>query len=156
MKVDSRIRQRNLGYCSRTSSSGSRAMCGAGRSSVLSRFMHPHQYVVTIDQCGVNINEAEGDSRSASVERPYLSRQHILARLGRGSARKTKRRTSVATEVRLAKLETGTLNLEGTATAAGGLHLRVVELEAGTFQRLDKVDFGAIEVQQAGLIHEDP
>src|ERR1019366_5723536 len=46
MKVASRIRQRNFGYSSRTRSSGSRATCGAGCSSLLSRFMHTHQYVV--------------------------------------------------------------------------------------------------------------
>jgi len=51
------------------------------------------------------------------------------------------------TEGRLAKLgEPVRLDLERTAATAGGLHLRVVELEAGTFQRLDEIHFGAIQV----------
>src|ERR1019366_8701704 len=47
------------------------------------------------------------------------------------------------------------LDLERAAAAAGGFHLRVVELEAGTFQRLHEIDLGAIQIQQAGLVHED-
>src|SRR3954468_9137651 len=47
-----------------------------------------------------------------------------------------------------------TLNLERAAAAAGRLHLGIAELEARAFQRLDEIDFGAIQVQQAGLIDE--
>src|ERR1043166_9383122 len=47
------------------------------------------------------------------------------------------------------------LDLERTAAAAGRLHLRVVELEARAFERLDVIHFGAIQVQHAGLIYED-
>ena len=38
------------------------------------------------------------------------------------------------------------LDLERASAAAGGFHLRVAELETGTFERLDVVHFGAIEV----------
>src|SRR5581483_11979145 len=47
------------------------------------------------------------------------------------------------------------LNVEGAAAAAGGFYVRVAELEARAFERLDIVDFGAIEVQHAGLIYEN-
>lgn len=38
------------------------------------------------------------------------------------------------------------LDLEGTAAAARGFHVRIIELEPGTFEGLDIVDFSAIEV----------
>src|SRR5579883_101345 len=47
------------------------------------------------------------------------------------------------------------LYLERAAAAAGGLHVGVVELEAGTLQSFHIVDLGAVEVEQAGLIHKD-
>lgn len=46
------------------------------------------------------------------------------------------------------------LGAERAAAAAGGLHVRIVELKAGTFQRFDVVDFGAFQIQQAGLVDE--
>jgi len=46
------------------------------------------------------------------------------------------------------------LYAEGTAAAAGRLDVRVRELEPGAFQRLDVIHFCAIEIEQAGLVHE--
>lgn len=36
------------------------------------------------------------------------------------------------------------LDLEGTAAAAGGFHLRIVKLEPGAFQRLYVIDFRTV------------
>ena len=47
------------------------------------------------------------------------------------------------------------LDGERAAAAAGALDVGIIELETGAFQRLDEIDFGAVEVQQAGLVHED-
>ena len=49
----------------------------------------------------------------------------------------------------------GVLDLERTAAAAGGLHLGIVEFESLAFQRLDVIYFGAIEIEEAGLVHEN-
>src|SRR5579862_4927538 len=46
------------------------------------------------------------------------------------------------------------LDAEGTAAAAGRLHLRIIEFETGAFQCLDVIDLGAIKIKQAGLIDE--
>ena len=46
------------------------------------------------------------------------------------------------------------LDAKGTAAAAGRLYVRIIELEPGTFERLDVIHFGAIQVQHAGLIDE--
>src|ERR1039457_4964789 len=72
MKVDSRIRQRNFGYSSRTRSSGRRATCGAGCSSLLSRFMHTHQYVVqyTITRFQGQSAQRTSAQRNATWQRP--------------------------------------------------------------------------------------
>ena len=45
-----------------------------------------------------------------------------------------------------------TLNAEGAAAAAGALDIGIVELEAGTFERLDVVDFNAIKIHGAHLV----
>src|ERR1039458_5730777 len=82
MKVDSRIRQRNFGYSSRTRSSGSRATCGAGCSSLLSRFMRTHQYVVQY-----TITRFQG--QSAQRHQPS---GHPRSGMPLGSARPTRRR----------------------------------------------------------------
>lgn len=47
------------------------------------------------------------------------------------------------------------LSAEGTAAAASGFDIRIVELETRAFQGLDEVHFRSIQIQQAGLIHED-
>src|ERR1051326_1195465 len=47
------------------------------------------------------------------------------------------------------------LDAERTATAAGALHVRVIEFEPGAFQRLDVVYFGAVQIEQAGLVDEN-
>src|SRR5664279_2234805 len=47
------------------------------------------------------------------------------------------------------------LYLERTAAAAGGLHLGIIELEAGTFQSLDEIHFRTVQVKQTGLVHKD-
>src|SRR5215469_14670519 len=44
---------------------------------------------------------------------------------------------------------------ERAAAAAGGLHVRVIELEAGAFEGLDIVDFHALEIHRAHLIDGD-
>src|SRR5579884_1351615 len=46
------------------------------------------------------------------------------------------------------------LGVERTAAPARALHVGVVELEAGAFHGLDVIDFGAIQIQHAGLIDE--
>jgi hypothetical protein len=45
------------------------------------------------------------------------------------------------------------LNAKRAAAAAGALHVGVVELEAGAFDRLDVVDLDAFEVHRTHLIH---
>src|SRR5882724_2914674 len=45
------------------------------------------------------------------------------------------------------------LNAERAAAPAGALHVRVVELEPGAFDRLDIVDFHAFQVHRAHLVH---
>jgi hypothetical protein len=51
--------------------------------------------------------------------------------------------------------ERESLDAEGAAAAAGGLDVRVVELEAGAFDALDVVNGDAIEIHFAHLVHED-
>src|SRR5262245_51459321 len=45
------------------------------------------------------------------------------------------------------------LRLERATAAAGGLHMRIIELEARSLERLHVVDLGAVQVQHARLIH---
>src|SRR5262244_2748197 len=45
------------------------------------------------------------------------------------------------------------LNAERTAAAAGALHVRIVELEPGTFQSLDVIDLNSLKVHRAHLVH---
>src|SRR5271156_6572619 len=47
------------------------------------------------------------------------------------------------------------LDAEGAATAAGALDVRVVELEARTFDGLDVVDLHAVEIHLAHLVDEN-
>ena len=47
------------------------------------------------------------------------------------------------------------LDAEGTAAAARALHVRVIELEAGTFESLDVVDLHSIQVHGTHLIDSD-
>ena len=75
MKVDSRIRQRNFGYSFRICSSGSRITCAAGRNNLLSRFMHPHQYVDTILESEYEVNHSESRNHGP-VEGPILCAAH--------------------------------------------------------------------------------
>jgi len=46
------------------------------------------------------------------------------------------------------------LRAKGTTAAAGGLHVRVIELESRAFQRLYVVHLNTVEVQEAGLVDE--
>src|SRR6202050_488781 len=47
------------------------------------------------------------------------------------------------------------LNAEGTAATASALHVRVVKLESGAFDRFDVVDLDAFQVHFAHLVNED-
>src|SRR5947209_20166379 len=47
------------------------------------------------------------------------------------------------------------LGAERAAAAAGGLDVRIVELEAGTFEALDVIDFRTVQVQHTRLVNED-
>jgi hypothetical protein len=47
------------------------------------------------------------------------------------------------------------LNAKRTTAAAGALHVRVIELEAGAFDALDVVDLDAIQVHRAHLVDRD-
>src|SRR5580658_4088728 len=47
------------------------------------------------------------------------------------------------------------LNVEGRSAAAGALHVRVVELEAGAFQRFQVVNADALQVHQRGRVDEN-
>src|SRR5271157_694496 len=47
------------------------------------------------------------------------------------------------------------LDAEGAAAAAGALDVGVVELEAGTFEGFDVVNFHALEIHRTHLVHGD-
>ena len=44
------------------------------------------------------------------------------------------------------------LDAEGTAAAAGALHVGIVELESRTFERLDVIDLNSIQIHGAHLV----
>ena len=46
------------------------------------------------------------------------------------------------------------LHAEGTSAAAGGFHVRIAKLKTGPFHGLDVIDFSAVQIQKAGLIHK--
>jgi hypothetical protein len=54
----------------------------------------------------------------------------------------------------LSMMGIGALGAEGASAAAGGLHIRVIELEPGAFQALDVIHFRAVQIQQARLVDE--
>ena len=47
------------------------------------------------------------------------------------------------------------LDAEGAAAAAGALDVGIIELEAGTFESFDVIDFHAIEIHGAHLVDSD-
>src|SRR5258708_3120906 len=47
------------------------------------------------------------------------------------------------------------LRAEGRPAAAGALHVRVLELEAGRFKGFHVVDHTAVQVHQRGRVHEN-
>jgi len=53
------------------------------------------------------------------------------------------------------KFKNSGLRAEGTAATTGGFHLWIIELEARTFETLDVIDLGAIEIEHASLIDEN-
>src|SRR6266481_7579022 len=44
------------------------------------------------------------------------------------------------------------LDAEGTAAAASALHIRIVELESGAFNRLDVIDLDSVQIHRAHLV----
>src|SRR5487761_690062 len=51
------------------------------------------------------------------------------------------------------QLRTG-LGAKGTATTAGRLYVRVVELETRALQRFHEIHLGAVQIKEAGLVDE--
>src|ERR1700693_199718 len=47
------------------------------------------------------------------------------------------------------------LNAEGTAATASALHVRVIKLEAGAFDRFDVIDLHAFQIHFAHLVDEN-
>src|SRR4051812_35497798 len=47
------------------------------------------------------------------------------------------------------------LDAEGRTAATGGLHVRIIELEACTLEAFDVIDLDANQVHEAHLVHDD-
>src|SRR5271170_6933831 len=108
--------------------------------------MHPHQNAAAT-QAGTQTTEG-------GVKPPLQSEE--ACGKGKGSwSEPGASNLDKGARLRRRPLHKQELDAEGAAAAAGALYVGVVELEAGTFERFDVVDFDAIEIHGTHLVDSD-